>query len=57
MTAILHHAALIHVAGMAALLAITLMTDRLIACSVRIVLAPAEQPRHRRERIMPTNLG
>ena len=57
MAAILHHAALIHVAGMAALLAITLITDRLIACSVRIGPAPAEQPRHRRERIMPTNLA
>jgi hypothetical protein len=36
MTAILHHAALIYVTGMAALLAITLMLDRLVTCSVTI---------------------
>jgi hypothetical protein len=57
MTVVLHHAAVIHVTGVAALTAITtLMPDRLIACSVRIGPAPAEQLWHRRERIVPTGL-
>jgi hypothetical protein len=56
MTVVLHNAAVIHITGMAALLAITLMLDRLIACSVRIGPAPAEQPWQRRERIVPTGL-
>jgi hypothetical protein len=57
MTAILHHAALIHIAGMAASFG-DHPHDRPADCLLRKDWSGgAEQPRHRREWIMPTNLG